>query len=105
MQKVDFSSVQNLFDTKAIEIFNKEGRTKSYGVEGLAVGDTFKLVAKDGKLVEGAEFNEMSICALIVRATEQTFPLLPCLEQANHASISRKKMNLNWRTVIHLKKC
>lgn len=58
MQKVDFSSVQNLFDTKAIEIFNKEGRTKSYGVEGLAVGDTFKLVAKDGKLVEGAEFNE-----------------------------------------------
>ncbi len=58
MQKVDFSSVASLFDANAVAIFNIEGRTKSYGIEGLSVGDTFKLVTKDGVLVEGAEFNE-----------------------------------------------
>lgn len=57
MNKVDFESVKALFNESAVAILNKEGRNKSYGVEGLTVGDTFKLVARDGKLVEGAEFN------------------------------------------------
>ena len=52
------NSVTALLDTKAIEIATSDNRSKTYGVEGLEIGDKFT-ICKDsnGKLVTGGEFN------------------------------------------------
>lgn len=51
-------SVTALLDTIALQIATNETRSKSYGIEGLEIGDKFTLTAdSNGKLVTGGEFN------------------------------------------------